>query len=179
MARQFIAQDGKFISIQKNIIPDKIWVKVKTFQERIKALYLLKQKDKYGIKSLGNEIRSDSDITKIFEDCTEGLLVKSTRNRSEIEKLHVSSVTRCLEEELDAIYYVMLSSDLRQSSQIFDSTSMNIESWKNSISQFHNVFKPKFDLNIFIIEIDYFTGCYFERNPLNPAYSRLTESDNV
>jgi hypothetical protein len=179
MARQFEICDGKIHPVYANTIPQGVWGKIEQFQERIKVLYKRKQNGRFGIKSLGNEIRMDSEINEIFENTDNGLIVKSTRNRSEIEKLHVSSVAKCLNKGLEDIYYIMLSSDLRQSSQIFDSTSMNIENWMIAIDGLYYAFESKFKLNIYFVEIDEFSGCYFERHPNNNAYSRLIETTDA
>lgn len=180
MTRQYELSNGEFVPIYSHSIPDEIWSKITLFQERIKFLYLIKQEGKYGIKSLGGEIRADKDINLIFDTIHEdSLLVKSTRNRSEIEKLHIRTIERCLDEEISSVYYIMFSPELKRDSRIFDATSIVLDNWMDSISRINKIYYSKFELKFHFIEIIAIPGCYFEHHPIKSEYSRIILSDNV
>lgn len=180
MTRQYELSKGEFVPIQSESIPDEIWSKITLFQERIKSLYLLKQEGKYGIKSLGGEIRGDKEINLIFDTIHEdSLLVKSTRNRSEIEKLHMRTIERCLDEEISSVYYIMLSPELKRDSRIFDGSSIIVDNWIDSISRINKIFYSKFKLNFRFVELIVIPGCNFEHHPIKSEYSRIILSDNV
>jgi hypothetical protein len=180
MTRQYELDGGEFISLKAESIPDDIWSKIALFQTRIKSLYLLKQEGKYGIKSLGSEIRGDEEINSIFDTIHQGsLLVKSTRNRSEVERLHVRTIERCLEEKISSVYYIMFSPELKRSSRIFDATSIVLDNWVDSISRMNKLFYSKVEVNVRFIELNNISGCYFECHPIKSEFSRIKLSKNV
>jgi hypothetical protein len=180
MTRQFEMNDGQLIPLYRHAISEPIWNRLEIFQERIKALYLIKQDGKYGIKSLGNEIRHDSIINELFQDNTNGcILVKSTRNRSETEKLFINTIEKCISEKIDEVYYIMLSPELNQKSRIFDTSSIVISHWKETLSRIDKIFDMKFKFQFYFIEIDSLPGCHFEHHPIKPEFSRIILTDHV
>lgn len=180
MTRQYELSKGEFVPIRSESIPDEIWSKITLFQERIKSLYKTKQEGKYGIKSLGTEIRRDEIINSIFETIHHAsLLVKSTRNRSEIEKLHIRTIERCVEENINTVYYIMLSPELKRYSRIFDATSMVLENWVDSITRINKVYYSKYELNFRFIELNSLPGCYFEHHPIKSVYSRIILTEHA
>lgn len=180
MYRQYELIDGSIEPVYSNQVPQEIWDKVLVFQQRIKDIYFLRQEGVYGIKSLGNAIRSDVLITELFKpEVGTSLLVKSTRNRSETEKLFISTVLSCRDLNINDVYFLVLSSELRQQSRIFDSSSMSIDSWRHTVDQLFKVFTPKYKLKVFFIEINSFPDCYFEHHPLKPEFSRIINSNHA
>ena len=180
MTRQFELIDGELIPVYKHAIDEPIWDRLEVFQERIKALYLSKQDGKYGIKSLGNEIRRDVQIKDLFQNIiNDSILVKSTRNRSETEKLFINTIEKCISEDIDKVYYIMLSPELNQQSRIFDTTSIVIDHWRDTLSRINKIFDLKFNFQFYFIEIESLPGCYFEHHPMKPEFSRIIISSHV
>lgn len=174
MTNQYRLEEGILIPVSHNEIGREIWKKLDLFQERIKSIYLSKQEGKYGIKSLGNEIRRDSAIKNIFDETSgNSLLVKSTRNRSEIEKLHINTMMRCLTEKIDTAYYVMFSPELNAESNIFDGTSIVLDNWRESLKLINRLFHQKHQVNFYFIEINSIPGCYFEHDPIMSDFTRI------
>ena len=174
MTNQYRFEEGSLIPVTHAKIDTETWNKIDLFQERIKSLYLSKQEGRYGIKSLGNEIRRDSAINNIFDEISgNSLLVKSTRNRSELEKLHINTMMRCLTEGIETAYYVMFSPELNSESNIFDGTSIVLDNWRESLKLINRLFHQKHQVNFYFIEIESIPGCYFEQDPIMTDFTRI------
>ena len=163
---------GEIIPKDSSTLPDEIKHLIEAFSQRVARLYLSKQEGRVGIKSLGNVIRHDEIINSLLESSNH-LIVRSTRNRSEIIKLHLDSLAKAQETNVGEIYYLMFSKELVYSSNIVDRSSMNLENWSDSLSSLLNYYNQKNEVKLFFIVVEQIDGYSFHKH--NLKYTKIIQ----
>lgn len=176
MVSLYELRGNEIVSNYNNLIPDEVTSRLSDFNRRIAELYVEKQRGKVGIRSLGNEIRYDEFVGEIF-NLTNPLLVRATRNRSEVLNVHLSSLDIAREHDISEIYYVMLSEDLNSSSAIFDKTSITLNDWKENIALLHRNFSQLGNVSVYFIEIEQINGYSFRKH--DSKYTKIIPQSNV
>ncbi len=111
-------------------------------EKEITTMYLLKQENKIGIKSLGNEIRKNKILTSIFYYCDNNITCfKMTENKRAFSHQLIEYLTKSNSENL-RIY--IIEKDFGLSSKLVDSSFLSIEDANKQLYKLQAIFKPRF-----------------------------------
>jgi hypothetical protein len=157
------------IQLDSSNVPQDIIQSIEDFQEEVALLYLNKQIGRKGISSLGTEIRYSKRIDELFLEKENRVLLKSTRNRSELLSFFINSVVEYSAQDL---YFLFLGRNLNQHSKIFDSSSIYKEDWERLLRKFSRHLSLKANThNIYLLEITSFSNYIFDK--YDKRYSRI------
>jgi hypothetical protein len=128
---------------------------LKIIEREITSMYLLKQENKFGIKSLGNEIRKNKILTSIFYFSDDSLTCfKMTENKRAFLHQLVEYLNK---SESERIRIYIFEKEFGISSKMVDSTFLTIEDANKQLTKTQAIFKPRFTS----IQIEFIEMCGF------------------
>jgi len=153
-------------------ISDKLNDKLKIIESEIILEYLKKQKGRFGIKNLGNEIRYNKNIQNQFNSSFNNeVLLKITEHYRSFLYFFISKLSAYKKED---VYFLIISREFGIKSKIVDKSFPDIQEIKEQINFLSENFKIKnFARNIYFIEIIYFKDYIFEEMDKN--YSKIVK----
>ena len=140
-------------------------------EEEIAREFIVKQKGRVGIKSLGNEIRYNKLIKNILKKTheEEEVLIKMTENKRSFLNVFFNSLSAHPKRN---IYFLIFSRVFGEKSKLVDKSFADITHITNQLRIVSKSFKTT-DLKrkIFFIEIEDFSNYYFES--IENKYSKI------
>jgi len=133
--------NSNFEKIENQYINIQIRTKLDILEGEIANEFIKAQKDRPGIKKLGNEIKSNKVIQQIFNDTTENeeVLIKLTAHYHS----YLNTIINALNEHCDkGIYLFVFEEQFRKSSRIVDSSSKGAEFIKEILDKLSSIFTP-------------------------------------
>lgn len=124
-------------------------------ENEISTMYLLKQENKIGIKSLGNEIRKNKILTSIFYFSDENLTCfKMTENKRAFMHQLIEYLNKSTSERIRVYIF---EKEFGICSKMVDSTFLTIEDANKQLTKTQAIFKPRFTR----IQIEFIEMCGF------------------
>lgn len=149
------AQESFNIHSEENYISDDLTEDLVIIEREITSMYLTKQENKLGIKSLGNEIRTNQLLTKIFYFSSEDLTCfKMTENKRAFLHQLIEYLNKSLS---DKIRIYIFEKEFGNSSKMVDKTFFTIEDANKQLTKTQAIFKPRFSS----IQIEFIEMCGF------------------
>jgi vacuolar-type H+-ATPase subunit E/Vma4 len=154
----FLWTENSFVSRSENdYLNAELEKELDTIEKEITSMYLTKQENKIGIKSLGNEIRKNKTLTSIFYYCDENITCfKMTENKRAFFHQLIEYLNKSTSERL-RIY--IIEKEFGLASNLVDSTFLTIDYANKQLNKMQVIFKPRFsNIEIEFIEICGFTN---------------------
>jgi hypothetical protein len=126
-----------------------------TIEREITSMYLIKQENKFGIKSLGNEIRKNKTLTSIFYFSDDNLTCfKMTENKRAFLHQLIEYLNKSASERLRVYIF---EKEFGNSSKIVDGTFLTIDYANKQLTKTQAIFIPRFSS----IQIEFIEMCGF------------------
>ena len=167
---KFVFETSSFSQIHNEKLPNQILRKLLNLEYGIVEEFLKKQENSPGIKKLGNEIKRNETINKVFSNkgAENYCLVKLTAHYQS----YLNTIVGSLRENFDKdIFLFVLEDEFRRNSKLVDSSSKGANFVREILLKISSTFKPiKKNLSLNIIEMKGFSN-YFTVE--NYGYSKL------
>jgi len=143
-----LKENLRISEIDSDALPSDFKRRINDFQARLTELCFEHQRNRIGIRNIGNTIRYDSEINDIFNDC----FLKATRNNSELIQFFLASLKAC---NSDSIAFLYFSEDFRETSKVVDNSSISTSHWIQMIELLREVmeFKNLEVKQVYLLEI--------------------------
>lgn len=144
-------------------------------EKEIISEYLSKQKDNIGIKNLGNELRYNMSLKKLFNNRSkEFVIVKLTENRRSFVKILIDAINDFQPKD---IFFFILENDFGMNSKLVDSSFIRKDEITEELNKIINFFEPKFELSkLYVIEMKGFKNYRVEVIEEGTGYSKIHEN---
>lgn len=152
----------EIIKKDPNQIPRDISSRLSLIENEIIKEYEIKQEGKIGIRTLGNEIRYNSNLKEEFSRLKNGkTIIKLTENRRSFIKVFLDN---WIEHKEDEIFFLILEDHFGITSNLVDSSFIRIEEITDELDVFFRNFeKRNKGPKIYFIEIKGFSGYNINR----------------
>ena len=144
---------------EKNCNEINLKKELQLIESAIAELYFKKQENKIGIQNLGNEIRKNATLNKIFyhEDDNITCFKMTENKRAFLNQL----IKYLLQSKINKLRIYILEKEFVRNSKLVDTTSINIIDVDTQLKKLQAIFKPRFNMiQIEFIEIFNFNNHY-------------------
>lgn len=168
-----LSNDLSLEAIISDKIDSDIASKILIFEKLVVDEYLKKQTGFVGIDKLGNEIRYNKEIQKLFQTQKEGksVLIKLTENKRSFYEVLIRNLK---EFETQDIYFLILEDKFGKNSRLVDSTFIRLKEINNKFKDLKRYFYPSNNIKIYFVELNGFDN--YEIDVIG-KYSKLVRND--
>jgi len=161
-----------FVYTEKKVVPNSINESLKLFESELIKEYLKAQKGRKGIKTLGNQIRYNSIISKkVFFSSNDFVLIKSTGNRKDFMKDFIVQINNNSKD----LFFFIYDKHFVTKSKIVDPTTTKRDDIKNDLDILLNIFREhKFKFNLYLIEFKNVEGYHFQTD--DEGFTKIIEN---
>lgn len=143
------AEDSFYLHSENGFYDTQLEQELQIIEREITSMYLLKQENKFGIKSLGNEIRKNKVLTSIFYYSDDYLTCfKMTENKRAFLHQLVEYINKSTSQRLRVYIF---EKDFGRTSRLVDSTFLTISDAHKQLNLMQNILIPRFSY----IEIEF------------------------